>query len=838
MGNATKRSKWSMAVCLVLLASTLLGMIVIVPSQVSADGDNGLGNGVITDNFPSSITADGQGFYDGTHYWAFFAEGKNVSYAYSSDTITWSDRAVFWTNIDYGNNMFDGSNFKVAFDGTGVNVLMHFVNQTESKSNFIYEYGSLSGTTITWGDPTYFYSSAASQLIGGDIAIDGDGYPWVAYTCVIGGYYYRLVYESSTKGGDFTVVNHSFTPPLDIQNGYTGYGFIGKLAPYDSGMLYISGYMNGGSTVEHISMRAWNGSSWSAITNITATLPTGGDNQFLGLDVTWNDDQIAVMYGMVDWAVPSFNLSAVLIDNDDLEYNASYDLYGGALAPCNLIGAATDSNGTFYAFYTLYETWDPDEGVGSDQQAYYTVYNGTWSVAIDTGFPYPQGPPCMVNDQGDNILLMYCDNGQNYVNASDTSDWTPFAGGSGPAPGTWTPTITSTPVTSVYQSEAYSYDVNANETSTYYLTTNSTGLAINLNTGVLSGTVDAVGTPYIHVRARSTAGTESVYQNFTLTVAQVKVTSSAVTTLVEMATYSYQVTATRAVDTWHLSTNASFLSISAGGKITGTGAMYANHTYRVNISADMYNSAQLIHQNYTLTMTSVAFAITSTPGTSVDEESTYSYAVTASKTITSLFLRTNASFLSLGTHTVSGLAPSGSAGFYWVNLTVNDTLGAHDSDNFTLTVDELGGGGGGGGSSLVCDGSFTANGLTVTFHDESWTSMGTINSFLWAFGDGTQANTKEATHSYHQSGSYTVTHVVRDTYGREKAQYYEVGVSGPDPSGGNPASISPMTLVVFGAFIGAGSFLFIKGGMKRPLIVIGIAMLAAGLLLGGWVKLW
>lgn len=55
--------------------------------------------------------------------------------------------------------------------------------------------------------------------------------------------------------------------------------------------------------------------------------------------------------------------------------------------------------------------------------------------------------------------------------------------------------------------------------------------------------------------------------------------------------------------------------------------------------------------------------------------------------------------------------------------------------------------------------------MTFNFVDNSVTNMGTIDTYLWDMGDGTQYNTANGTHQYTTGGSYTVTLTVTTTDG-------------------------------------------------------------------------
>jgi PKD repeat protein len=69
--------------------------------------------------------------------------------------------------------------------------------------------------------------------------------------------------------------------------------------------------------------------------------------------------------------------------------------------------------------------------------------------------------------------------------------------------------------------------------------------------------------------------------------------------------------------------------------------------------------------------------------------------------------------------------------------------------------------------SVTCDASASTPG------------PGTLQSFAWNFGDGTTGSGTPVTHVYTRTGTYTVTLVVADSYGRTASAFRQVGVSPP-----------------------------------------------------------
>ena len=67
----------------------------------------------------------------------------------------------------------------------------------------------------------------------------------------------------------------------------------------------------------------------------------------------------------------------------------------------------------------------------------------------------------------------------------------------------------------------------------------------------------------------------------------------------------------------------------------------------------------------------------------------------------------------------------------------------------------------------AADFSFVAEGLAVTFTDQSIDVGGTIGSWAWDFGDGGTSTLQNPVHAFSAAGMYTVTETVRDSANEE-----------------------------------------------------------------------
>ena len=120
------------------------------------------------------------------------------------------------------------------------------------------------------------------------------------------------------------------------------------------------------------------------------------------------------------------------------------------------------------------------------------------------------------------------------------------------------------------------------------------------------------------------------------------------------------------------------------------------------------------------------------------------------------------------------------AGTYTISAEASVVLGEIDTAdnvfiNGKVTVSPLlggsgGGGGGGGGNkrpraNFMYSPSTPTDVDTIQFTDESNDPDGSIASWLWDFGDGSNATERNPTHRYADDGNYTVTLTVRDDDG-------------------------------------------------------------------------
>ena len=125
------------------------------------------------------------------------------------------------------------------------------------------------------------------------------------------------------------------------------------------------------------------------------------------------------------------------------------------------------------------------------------------------------------------------------------------------------------------------------------------------------------------------------------------------------------------------------------------------------------------------------------------------------------------------------------------------TVSFADGENFTLKL-----------TVKVRDGPLAVAGNNVridlggsiTFDGSESSSAGSIVSYLWDFGDGTNATGKRVTHDFTKAGTFTVTLTVVDDLGKEHEDTLRVTVNPAKKEGGREGK-SVVTFVIIGVVV-------------------------------------
>ncbi|MFQ5883475.1 MAG: hypothetical protein ACE5IO_00070, partial [Thermoplasmata archaeon] len=115
--------------------------------------------------------------YDGTYWWAFYYNGTETVYEYSSDGSTWSNSAQ---------KAFTTSGMKYAsvwYNDTGSSKVVYIVGDNSTATSSLYvRRGTISGTTISWGTENTVTVCHQNGEMANKVAFisqDSQGYLWI-----------------------------------------------------------------------------------------------------------------------------------------------------------------------------------------------------------------------------------------------------------------------------------------------------------------------------------------------------------------------------------------------------------------------------------------------------------------------------------------------------------------------------------------------------------------------------------------------------------------------------------------------------------------------------------
>jgi hypothetical protein len=362
---------------------------------------------------------------------------------------------------------------------------------------------------------------------------------------------------------------------------------------------------------------------------------------------------------------------------------------------------------TFYSYQVI--ATDAD----GDNLTYSFELNPNWLTISPTGLisgTAPEWTP--MNDYQVTVIVS---DGKENVTQTYTITVKDIANANNP------PVLTFIPNQNVNENTQYSYQVTATDADKDVLTYSMTGpnwLTINQQTGLVSGISPAVSadTPF-DITITVSDGEDSDSQTYVLTVINIPAPENNAPVLSaipnqnvnENTQYSYQTTATDADgDTLTYSiSGASWLTISSSGLISGTAPLVNSNT-AFTITVTVSDGTDSDSETYTLTVIDLGSQnnppiITSSPVTSVNENTQYSYQVTATDADgdSLTYSMTGPNWLTINQQTglVSGTAPSvNSDTTFTITITVSDGKDSY-SQTYVLTVKDTSSSTGGRGAS-------------------------------------------------------------------------------------------------------------------------------------------
>ena len=383
--------------------------------------------------------------------------------------------------------------------------------------------------------------------------------------------------------------------------------------------------------------------------------------------------------------------SATITNGDSISFNVDF---GTTRTPMTLSVKMYDSADT------VIQTFDVSSYTnGNSFQKTYTI---TPSVYLNTGTF--------------EIILNGRDNSGSSMSDSLTLTVNPIPTPVPPTPPTPTnnaPVISSSPVTSVDENTAYSYDVSATDADgnilTYSLTQKPNWLSINSNTGLITGTAPSVSSNSdFSITVRVSDGTAYAEQSYTLTIHDTSIpptNNAPVITVLGSNPVNIEVGHTY-TDAGATATDAEDGTLTSSIIKTGTINTNIVGTYTITYSVTDSNSNTVTKTRIVnvVSPSNHAPVITSSPITSITEGKDYDYDVSATDsdgdTLTySLTQKPNWLSINSNTGLITGTAPLvNSSTNYNIIVKVSDGNGGIDTQSYIVKVKNHVSGGSGGNS--------------------------------------------------------------------------------------------------------------------------------------------
>lgn len=299
-----------------------------------------------------------QSFYAAGRLWVSYEVGTQIYVRSSADSgTTWSSATKISTTA-----IGQGRSFNLYFDGTYV----HYVYSTDGAlAPYYYRrglpYGN--GTIVldaedNTGLTSYGYFGSQS------IAVDSNGFPWIAYSYWSAAHGHIYAAKSSTNDGTWTT-EAGDPEAINADAHYSST----TLIPLTGGKLALL-YGKTNSAQYKVYAMTWSGAAWGAITSTTSAMPTDASYE-VKYSATVQGDDVYVVFlktGTYDIIYTEYSGSA---------FGAETTLYSGATewsAPVILRDTTTNN---------LHVFWENDP---TDDHMYYNRYNastGNWTGYYD-----------------------------------------------------------------------------------------------------------------------------------------------------------------------------------------------------------------------------------------------------------------------------------------------------------------------------------------------------------------------------------------------------------------------------------------------------------------------
>ncbi len=258
--------------------------------------------------------------------------------------------------------------------------------------------------------------------------------------------------------------------------------------------------------------------------------------------------------------------------------------------------------------------------------------------------------------------------------------------------------FTTEPVTEGRNGMAYEYLPETDQLAYFSLETNTWFLLINPSTGKITGTPEACGSFYLHIRATLMEYMD-IWQNFTLSVTDTWAPeiSGTPATGKETVEYSFQPLVNESDAIIAADTDAPFLSWN-GTAFAGTPGLDDAGIYWINITATSVDGLLTSHLNQTFSVADTwAAQFQSAPGAG-QETVYYEHLLRFNESVEIVSYGTNAPFLLWSDDVLrepalypffNGTPGMNHAGVYWMNITVRSVDGLLESyQNSTFVIGE------------------------------------------------------------------------------------------------------------------------------------------------------